>query len=147
MLTTEIVSFDSPAFAELRAIRHRVFVEEQHVPPEEEFDQYETDCRHFVVRLHGQAVGVARWRKTEAGCKLERFAVLEEYRGQGIGQVLVSEVMADIAAHQSSPCLLYLHAQLPAVSLYARFGFVRVGEPFEECAIWHYRMEQWLTKS
>jgi predicted GNAT family N-acyltransferase len=75
--------------------------------------------------------------KTKDGIKLERFAVLDQYRGQGIGQALVTTVLNDLPADAT---YVYLHAQLPAVGLYEKFGFEKTGPEFEEAGIRHYKM-------
>lgn len=132
------------ALEEAFAIRQKVFVEEQEVPADEEYDEFEDHSRHFLAYSEdGQPCGTARWRFTDKGIKLERFAVLAEWRGKGTGQTLVQAVVNDIAAHHDSKGkTLYLHAQLPAVSLYERFGFKKAGEIFEECGIQHYLMQK-----
>jgi predicted GNAT family N-acyltransferase len=123
-------------------IREQVFVVEQEVAAEEEYDEFEDSSRHFLASLDGQPVGTARWRFTANGVKMERFAVLEEARGQGVGQALVAAVLADIEAMpEATGKMKYLHAQLHAMPLYAKFGFQQVGEQFEECAILHYKMQ------
>lgn len=122
-------------------IRERVFVVEQEVAAEEEYDEFEDSSTHFLAQWDGQPVGTARWRFTANGVKMERFAVLEEARGNGVGQVLVAAVLADIdAMPEAAGKMKYLHAQLHAMPLYAKFGFQQVGEQFEECAILHYKM-------
>lgn len=126
-------------------IREKVFVLEQEVAPEEEYDDFDQESIHFLARLDGQPAGTARWRFTSRGVKLERFAVLKSMRGKGIGQALVQAVLEDIqkeASVQGKKC--YLHAQLPAVALYEKFGFQRVGDIFKECNIEHYKMERLL---
>ena len=123
------------------AIRQKVFVDEQQVDPSEEYDEFEDSSRHFLARLEDFPVGTARWRFTPNGVKLERFAVLKEHRGQGVGQALVAAVLADIEANPNAiGKTKYLHAQLHAMPLYAKFGFQQVGEMFEECAILHFKM-------
>jgi len=84
------------------------------------------------------SVGASRWRKTDKGYKLERFAVLKEFRGMGVGQELVKTVLADLPDDAQ---YIYLNAQIGAIGLYARFGFIKVGEQFEEAAIQHFKME------
>jgi predicted GNAT family N-acyltransferase len=125
------------------AVRREVFVVEQEVAPDDEFDEFEENSRHFLVSTdNGKAVGTARWRFTDSGIKLERFAVLKEYRGKGIGAALVQAVMDDIRTqtqNQSVP-KVYMHAQLRAMPLYNRFGFKQEGEQFVECGIQHYTM-------
>lgn len=123
-------------------IRELVFVVEQEVEAAEEYDEFETTSVHFLAVLEGAPVGTARWRFTSNGVKMERFAVLKEARGKGVGQALVAAVLKDIEMHPDGKGKKrYLHAQIHAMPLYAKFGFQQVGEQFEECAILHYKME------
>lgn len=127
------------------AIREEVFVIEQEVDPSEEYDEFEESSSQFLAILNNQDAGTARWRFTDKGIKLERFAVLKSMRNKGVGQALVQTVINDIASHPDSlNKKLYLHAQLDAVPLYAKFGFQKVGDIFEECNIKHYKMELYL---
>lgn len=124
-------------------IREMVFVKEQQVAPEEEYDEYEEISTHFLATMDGEPAGTARWRHTDNGIKLERFAVLQTMRGAGVGQALVKAVLEDISGKVKPPKkLLYLHAQLPAVPLYAKFGFIQEGDIFMECGIAHYSMKR-----
>ena len=119
-------------------IREQVFVLEQGVDPKAEYDEFESQCSHFLACLDNKPVGTARWRFTPKGVKLERFAVLGEGRGQGVGQALVAAVLEDInSSEEAEGRSKYLHAQLSAVPLYSKFGFEKVGEMFEECKIMH----------
>lgn len=117
-------------------IRRTVFVEEQHCPPELEWE-FENESVHFLASANGMPAGACRWRKTDNGYKLERFAVLADFRGKGVGMAMVRAVLADLPSGASP---VYLNAQLPAMSLYAKFGFEKVGEEFEEAGIRHYKM-------
>lgn len=123
-------------------IREKVFVAEQNVPAEAESDAHDraATTRHYLARLNGQPAGAARWRPTENGVKLERFAVLPAFRNQGVGEALVHQVLADVQAQAPDAAQVYLHAQLRAIPLYERTGFHKVGEMFEECDIQHYQM-------
>lgn len=125
-------------------IRQEVFVIEQQVAPADEFDVYEQVSTHFVALDDaGVPVGAARWRQTDKGVKLERFAVKATVRGQGIGAKLVKHVLEDIQeTFGKGAQYLYLHAQLPAVSLYEKFGFEKKGDQFLECDILHYLMDR-----
>jgi len=142
MISVKVVE-DQDELKQVFSIREKVFVEEQNVARDEEYDEFEEESTHFIARdEEGNACGTARWRFTENGMKLERFAVLKSHRGKGVGQVLVKAVIDDIRENPKAKAKkLYMHAQLPAVSLYARFGFEKVGEQFEECNIMHYQME------
>lgn len=118
------------------AIRKIVFVEEQNCPPELEWENEDVSV-HFLALSDHRPCGACRWRKTDAGYKLERFAVLKEYRGQGVGRALIATVLADLPSNAD---YIYLNAQLDAMSLYAKFGFVAEGEQFEEAGIQHFKM-------
>ncbi|TAE27803.1 MAG: GNAT family N-acetyltransferase [Cytophagales bacterium] len=127
-------------------IRREVFVEEQNVPAEEEYDEFENSSRHFLAKhqeTNGLSLpcGTARWRRTSKGVKLERFAVRKEFRGKGVGKALVKAVLDNVFSLQPEPIeSIYLHAQVTAIPLYEGFGFKAVGPMFEECAIQHYKM-------
>jgi len=124
-------------------IRYEVFVIGQNVPEEEEIDEYEDDSVHFLAIKDGVPCGAARWRVTSEGVKLERFAVLDRFRGMGVGSALVEAVLYDIENNpEMNEKKHYLNAQLPAMSLYRKFGFQEVGEVFQECDIDHYKMER-----
>jgi predicted GNAT family N-acyltransferase len=118
------------------AIRRTVFVAEQNCPPDLEYENEDVST-HFLATIDNLPVGACRWRKTEAGYKLERFAVLKEFRGNGVGQALVTATLADLPPDAS---YVYLNAQIDAMGLYAKFGFVPEGEQFEEAGIQHFKM-------
>lgn len=118
------------------AIRRKVFVEEQECPPGLEWE-YEEESKHFLATVNLVPAGACRWRQTDKGYKLERFAVLKEFRGKGVGQQLVRTVLSDLPANAD---YIYLHAQVSAVGLYEKFGFEKIGEQFEEAGIRHYKM-------
>ncbi len=127
------------------AIRKEVFIKEQRVDIAEEFDKFEDESHHFVVLDEKDIpIGAARWRYTDKGIKLERFAVKKSMRGKGIGSLLIKNVLDDIATKTKKGIYLYMHAQLPAIPLYLKFGFQIEGNPFEECEITHYLMHRKL---
>jgi predicted GNAT family N-acyltransferase len=138
MITVQQI--ESPADLQAAfAIREKVFVEEQRVPREEEYDAYEDIARHYLATADGTPCGAARWRKTDKGVKLERFAVLAQFRNRDVGSHILQRVVADVKAVYPDETM-YLHAQVPAMSFYARQGFEKVGELFRECDIDHYKM-------
>ncbi|OGX91894.1 GNAT family N-acetyltransferase [Hymenobacter coccineus] len=122
-------------------IRETVFVAGQGVPADLENDEHDRrDARHYLARAtEGTPAGAARWRETENGVKLERFAVLEAFRNQEIGATLLHAVLADVRAELPDK-EVYLNAQLRAVPFYERHGFLKEGEMFEEAGLQHYRM-------
>lgn len=123
------------------AVRQKVFVEEQKVSREEEYDEYDRHgaYHYLAISEDGKALGTCRWRKTKNGYKLERFAVLKEYRNKSVGSELLKRVIADI--HTLGVDMpIYLHAQAKVESFYARHGFFREGDIFYEANIPHYYM-------
>lgn len=122
-------------------IREEVFVMEQEVAADEEFDEFEDESHHFVaLDENDNPVGSARWRYTDKGIKLERFTAKKTMRGMGLGTAIVQAVMDDISEKAEPGTFLYMHAQLSAVPLYLKFGFEKKGDQFDECGIMHYLM-------
>ncbi|MEM1180637.1 MAG: GNAT family N-acetyltransferase [Acidobacteriota bacterium] len=135
-----------PLWRAAKSIRIDVFVEEQNCPWAEEFDDFDVDARHLLMRRHQDGdihdIGTARWRVVEADgvdtAKLERFAVRDGFRGGGVGQALVNAVLAD--AQGRGQRRFVLHAQEYLVDFYRAFGFLTVGARFIEAGIAHRRM-------
>jgi predicted GNAT family N-acyltransferase len=137
---TDVISFtasDIELFETACEIRRTVFVDEQQVSAEEEFDEFEDVSRHYMVYADGQPVGTARWRYTDKGIKLERFAILKSHRNKTAGTIILKRVLNDVEGLSN---YIYLHAQLAAVNFYTRQGFIKQGEMFSECNIDHYKM-------
>jgi len=122
-------------------IREEVFVKEQNVPFAEEYDEHEQTSVHFLAFYEGKPCGTARWRFTENGIKLERFAVLREFRNKKVGQAIIENILQDIkSTTEISQKMIYLHAQVQVVGFYEKFGFQKIRETFQECNIWHFKM-------
>ena len=119
-----------------REIREVVFVQEQEVPVEIEYDEFEASATHILARLNGIPVGTARWRETDQGFKLERFAVLKSARGQGVGGAMVAYVLRQL----NNPETAYLNSQVSAIGFYEKLGFVAQGDIFYEADIPHRKM-------
>jgi len=118
------------------SIRTKVFVEEQQVDPELEYEN-EEQGNFYLLYFDGNPIATARWRKTDEGIKLERFAMLKEYRNKGFGAKLLEEVMKDVIPSRQK---IYLHSQIKAVNYYSRAGFVEEGNHFWEANIEHVKM-------
>ena len=125
------------------AIREKVFIEEQGCDRDEEFDGLDDDAVHFIAYYGDDLAGTSRYRETEKGIKLERFAVYAGYRGQGLGKCLLERMIDHIRNDNQDPeLLLYLHAQMEARPLYARRGFKETGEKFMEAGIEYIEMRR-----
>jgi len=124
------------------SIRNQVFVVEQHCPPELEWENEEVST-HFLAKYKDIPAGACRWRKTALGYKLERFAVLKEFRGKGIAQEMIKTVLSDLPTDAK---YIYLNAQIAAIELYKKFNFMPEGKQFGEAGIQHYKMVQEINK-
>ena len=117
----------------LRAIRGEVFVEEQGVPREIEWDGQDEVSHHFMaINEAGQRVGCGRLLPTG---QIGRMAVLASHRNQGIGRQILDAAVA--AAVDLGFRRVFLHAQIAATEFYRRAGFNAEGEEFEEAGILH----------
>lgn len=137
MITIERFTFqDKYLINQAFNIRNQVFVIEQSVDKKEEYE-FEEESIHFILFKNNQACATARYRETEYGIKLERFAVLKEYRGLGYGMEILLKMLEDIKSKKE---IKYLHAQVQVVPFYEKAGFKKVGDIFEEAQIMHYKM-------
>ena len=137
MLKVYRLNFEDKRFADVRQVRNDVFVLEQGVSESDEYDDFESSARHYLITKNDVSCGVARWRKTDKGIKLERFAVLSKFRRSGLGKRLVEEVLKDVLPMRQK---IYLHAQIQTVYFYQKLSFEKDGKIFEEAGIKHYKM-------
>lgn len=122
-------------------VRHEVFVVEQRVPLDMEWDEMDRACVHAVAFDEcGAAVGTGRLLPDG---HIGRMAVREAARGKGIGAAMLNALVAE--AEKRGDRAVMLHAQIQAEPFYARFGFVRDGEEFMEAGIPHIHMHRLLA--
>ncbi len=119
-------------------IRKKVFVEEQKVSIQEEFDKYEASCEHILACIDNIAIATARLRVVEDIAKLERICVLPLYRKEGIGKKLIY-ALEEIALKKELK-KAKLHAQTKAQSFYEKLGYKANGNAFIEAGIEHILM-------
>ena len=117
-----------------REIRDVVFLEEQSVPFHIE-NADNKEAVFFLAYVGGLPTGCARYRETGEGFKLERFAVLKEFRNLQVGKALLRELLKEVPIEST-----YLFAQEGAVRFYEQNGFQKVGAPFVTADITHFRM-------
>ena len=117
-------------------IRKQVFIIGQNIPVEIELDDDKIDATYFLANLSGNPVGTARYRKTDFGIKLERFAVLENARNFGVGKALVLFIVNYLKNEKK----IYLNAQKSVIDFYAKLGFAPVGDQFYEASIPHKKL-------
>ncbi|BCT94012.1 GNAT family acetyltransferase [Lysobacter helvus] len=131
----------APALPDLRTVRETVFVQEQQVPIEEEWDALDPDCVHVLARsFDGTPIGTGRLTPEH---KIGRMAVLRDWRGNGVGDAMLLALIE--AAHQRGWREVSLHAQVSAIDFYLRHGFQPYGERFWEAGIEHQSMRRSLA--
>lgn len=124
-------------------IRTIVFVVGQNCAPEIEIDEHEDHCRHILGFDAGRPCATARWRIYQPGiAKIERVAVLDSWRGKGIGLQLMRSVMTDISEANPDIALLRLSSQDYAIPFYEKLGFEVRGDGYSEAGIPHHLMER-----
>ncbi|WP_246998444.1 GNAT family N-acetyltransferase [Halosolutus gelatinilyticus] len=130
--------------ADALAVRHEVFVEEQGVDEDLEYDEHEDDADHFVAYDGGDPIGAARLREGEPGLgKVERVAVLRSRREEGVGRDLM--VAVEKRARDRGLSALKLHSQTHAAEFYRELDYERRGEEFDEAGIPHVEMRKSLS--
>ena len=119
-LKIEIVKWID-GLSQLKNIREKVFIQEQKVTPQLEWDGMDEKAIHFLVFNDKAAIGCARAIVIKDHMQLGRMAVLKEYRGQGIGSALLEKAMTIAKLNQLSA--IYISAQCHAIDFYKKFGF------------------------
>jgi predicted GNAT family N-acyltransferase len=132
--------------ASAQAVRTAVFVNEQGIAPEDEWDAADVTALHAVLfDLNGQPLGNARLLQPSASlAKIGRMAVLKEARGQGYGARLLQALLLEARRRGNKEARL--SAQRTAEHFYAAHGFVVDGDPFDEVGIAHIEMCLSLAK-
>ncbi len=126
--------------ADLRAVRETVFVKEQNVPIEEEWDALDPQCVHVIARSgDGTPIGTGRLTPER---RIGRMAVLREWRNKGVGDALLLALI--VQAQERGWREIALNSQVDAQRFYARHGFIPGGDRFVEAGIDHQPMRRKL---
>ena len=118
------------------SLRREVFVKEQKISEKIEFDDTNFNATYFIANYKNKSIGTARYRFTDQGVKLERFAVLKSFRNLSVGKKLVDYVINIVRDEK----FIYLHAQESVVEFYFKLGFKKIGSPFFEAEILHQKI-------
>jgi len=124
---------------QLKNIREKVFIQEQKVTPQLEWDGMDEKAIHFLVFNDKAAIGCARAIVIKDHMQLGRMAVLKEYRGQGIGSALLEKAMTIAKLNQLSA--IYISAQCHAIDFYKKFGFEVTSDIYLDVEIPHRDMK------
>lgn len=120
----------------LRSIRETVFMKEQNVPEELEWDEFDAISQH-VLALDDcrQPIGAARLLPDG---RIGRMAVLKEWRGKGVGRAMLKKLLQELIRQDATQAML--NAQTSVIGFYEKFGFRIEGEVFNEAGIPHIKM-------
>jgi predicted GNAT family N-acyltransferase len=127
-------------------IRRKVFVEEQGVPLEDEFDDFDTpdgQCEHILVYYNEQPVGTGRIRVVDGLGKLERICILKPYRKFGLGKIIIKAL--EEIAEEMGVSQVKLHGQTQAEGFYQKLGYLTSSNIFMEDGIPHILMVKEIT--
>lgn len=116
-------------------IREQVFIQEQDIPAEEEWDDLDAVAEHFVLYVENQAAATARLLPNHS---IGRVAVLQKYRGQSYGKAIMQEVIRVTKAQQRA--FVRLSSQVHAIGFYQALGFTTEGDEYLDCGIPHITM-------
>lgn len=120
----------------LRAVREAVFMREQGVPEELEWDGLDEGCRHaLALSLHGDAIGSGRLLPDG---HIGRIAVLPQWRQQKVGTAILQVLLDEARARGMKQVVV--DAQTQAVPFYRSFDFIEEGEEFMDAGLPHIRM-------
>ena len=133
-ITSIICDYESN-IKEICAIRYNVFVEEQKVPEELEIDGLDDKAKHVLAFVDSVQIGTGR---ILSDGHIGRVAVLKDYRGLGIGKLIMKDLIK--WAQNMNLEKVWLSSQWHAHSFYLELGFVCVGEIYKEAGIDHIKM-------
>ncbi|MCI4670758.1 MAG: GNAT family N-acetyltransferase [Bacteroidia bacterium] len=133
----EQVEYDA-AFDRVFQIRQSVFVEEMDVDHEDDYDGFDHLAYHYLVHFNDQSVATARWRRTQTGgrYRIERIAVLKDFRRKKIGSFLVKAILNDIPKDKE----IFVHTPVWSIPFFKSLGFKESGFEFEEAGINHKKL-------
>ena len=125
-----------------RNIRIQVFVIEQQIPWQWEFDEFDTSAIHLIVESNQQIIGTGRFYlvNEESIYKLGRMAVLENFRGLGIGTKILNK-FEDIAKSKNIS-EIYLEAQSDKLNFYLKQNYVPKDDKYIMDGIYHNLMSK-----
>ena len=121
----------------LSGIRREVFIEEQNVPEELEWDGIDAVSVHVLAYDNFNDIPIGTGRLASDG-QIGRMALRKDYRRQGIGHAILKKLIE--LALRDGHSNVYLHAQLYVVDFYKQAGFEAVGETFMDAGIPHVKM-------
>jgi len=125
-------------FDEIQEIRKKVFIEEQNIPEDEEFDEIDYYSLHLLLYMDHKAVATGRIYHDGHTNRIGRIAVLKEYRGKGLGDLLIRLLL--YKTFEAGAEEIVISAQCYIADVYRKFGFAATGDEYMEANIPHVTM-------
>jgi predicted GNAT family N-acyltransferase len=122
----------------VKSLRNQVFVIEQKVPEDMEWDEFDQIAWHAIVTADNQTIGTGRLIINDRIAKIGRMAVQSSRRNQGIGKSILKSLIQTAKEKGAQECIL--HAQTHAIAFYAKEDFEPHGPIFDEAGIPHVEM-------
>ncbi|MFN3691342.1 MAG: PatB family C-S lyase [Fervidobacterium sp.] len=139
-LVFEVFKLPDERFEICKKIREEVFVKEQGIDQELEIDGKDTQAIHFILKHFSTPIGVARARDLGEYWKVERVAVLKNFRKFGYGKRLMEHI--EFFLENIDKKKIVLNAQKNVKDFYLKIGYEQIGNEFLEAGISHVRMEK-----
>lgn len=141
-----ILAQNADTLARCLRVREEVFTIEKGVPKEIEVDALDClngACEHFLIRCDGKDAGALRCTYTlENAARIQRFCVLKECRGRGIGKTALEQL--ESYCQSRGCCAVELDAKLSAAGFYEKCGYQTASDTFIEAGVAHVKMRKEL---
>ena len=134
-----VIQYAGHDFQYALEVRRKVFIEEQSVSPEEEFDAHDETSVHLLALCDGEPAGTLRFFDDAGWLHVGRVAVLPGRRGGGLGRRMMLRCIEEGRRRGLGRC--FLNAQTDKMNFYRKLGFRELGDEFMDAGIPHYRME------
>ena len=138
-MTINLLKIPNENTKEIKEIRKVVFTDELNIPESYLFDKYDEMCDQFLIKNGAITVGALRLRKENNAIKLERMAILSEFRKMSFGIKTINEVKKYCITKSESK--IFLDSIYDIRDFYKKCGFTEIGCVFERVGLPHIRME------
>tara|TARA_B100001750_G_C14951497_1_gene323796 strand:+ start:52 stop:477 length:426 start_codon:yes stop_codon:yes gene_type:complete len=138
-MTINLLKIPNKNTKEIKEIRKVVFTDELNIPESYLFDEYDKTCDQFLIKNGEITVGALRLRKENNAIKLERMAILSEYRKMSFGIKAINEIKKYCVTEGESK--IFLDSIYDIRDFYKKCGFTEIGGVFERVGLPHIKME------
>ena len=132
------INFEDTNFSIIRDIRKNVFSNELGISESELFDENDETCDHFILFDGENFIGSIRVLSKEKNIKLERMAILSEFRAKNYGRCAILQLIEYYQTQEYAKMIL--DSICSVRNFYKKCGFIEEGEIFQRVGIDHIRM-------